>query len=87
MSTELEDDDRDVVDAVVERAVANLTSWCLAKVLDEPADTCEEWVDRAWNDLRDGLDEEQRLVAIVDLLMPAAKARAVGMMMSGGVTG
>lgn len=54
----------------------NLASWMLAEELDEPAEVCEEWVNRVWNALREGLDEEGRLLAILMLLESDAIATA-----------
>jgi hypothetical protein len=61
--------------AVLDAALHNLVSWQLAEFLDEPADVCEQWVEKFWNGLRD-LDDEDRLAAIARLLEPRARVLA-----------
>jgi hypothetical protein len=65
---------RDAVAKVLEQAHRNLTSWNVAEALDESPAVCEAWLDRLWDGLRDNLNGEQRLWAIVLLLEPRAIA-------------
>jgi hypothetical protein len=67
---------RTAVEAVLEQAHRDLTSWNVAEALDESPTVCEAWLDRLWNGLRDNLSAEQRLEAIVLLLEPRAIAEA-----------
>lgn len=68
-----QDADERRIEAVLDRARANG-----AADFDEEPDVVEMWVDRLWDGLRDNLDPEQRLHAIVMLLnrdMRVAAAR------------
>jgi hypothetical protein len=67
---------RAAVAKVLEQAHRDLVSWNVAEALDEPPTVCEAWLDRLWDGLRDVLDGEQRLLAIVLLLEPRAIAEA-----------
>jgi hypothetical protein len=68
----------DRIAKVLEQAVRDGTSLVAAMALGEPPDVVERWVDAVWNGLRDGLSDdrtdrnglrqEDRLMAIVMLL-------------------
>lgn len=60
---------------VLAAATENYASWIYAEKTDLDPDTCERWINTIWDELRDCLDDEQRLRAILLLLEPAAKQR------------
>lgn len=62
--------------AVLDQARTNATSTMVAIHLGEPADVVEQWIDRTWNGLRDQLDGEDRLQAIMLLLEPESHREA-----------
>jgi len=56
------------IETVLDETLASITSLQTAMELDEPGDVIELWTDRIWNGLRERLDPEQRLRAIILLL-------------------
>lgn len=64
------------VRAVIDDITSVLTSWMLAEELDEPADVCEHWVNAMWDGLRERLNCEDRLLAILVLLEDDARRDA-----------
>jgi hypothetical protein len=67
--------DEAYVEHVLAQAVENYASWKYAETADLDPDTCERWINNLWNELRDNLDGEQRLHAIILLIEPAATRR------------
>jgi hypothetical protein len=67
--------DEAYVEHVLVQAVENYASWKYAETADLDPDTCERWINKVWNELRDNLDGEQRLRAILLLIEPAARQR------------
>ena len=65
---EQNDRERAYIDEVLARTRANYRTWFVAEMLDEPADVCELWLNRVWNQLRAELDHEQLLMAVLALL-------------------
>lgn len=59
------------------QAVTDMSFCKAAMALGEPQDVVELWVDRCWNSLRDALDGEDRLAAILLLLDGQADAGLV----------
>jgi hypothetical protein len=53
---------------VLSQAISNAAYLKVAMHLREPQDVVELWVDKAWDGLRDQLDGEDRLAAILLLL-------------------
>jgi hypothetical protein len=68
------DERRARVQVVIDAFVQDAASLRVAMRLGEPAEVVEAWVDRVWDVLRDNLDGEQRLLAIVMLLEPVFEA-------------
>jgi hypothetical protein len=64
------------VQAAVDRAVANSTSLLAAMALGEPPEVVERWINALWDGLRDDLDPEDRLQAIVLLIESRSQAAA-----------
>lgn len=74
------------VQAVLDQAVHDGVSLRMAVILGEPAQVVEQWIDRLWDGLREGLSEEpgdhptliqeDRLRAIVLLLQDRMEAGA-----------
>jgi hypothetical protein len=67
--------DEAYVEHVLAQAVENYASWKYAEVNNFDPDACELWIDKVWDELRDNLDDEQRLRAILLLIEPAAARR------------
>lgn len=67
--------DETYVQHVLAQVVEDYASWKYAEVNDLDPATCERWVDKIWDELRDNLDGEERLQAIVLLIEPAARRR------------
>jgi hypothetical protein len=61
---------------VVERAINDLASWKVAAATGLNDEVCEQWVNAVWDGLRDNLDPEDRLFAILGLINDTAQARA-----------
>jgi len=64
-----------VVEHVLAQAVEDYASWMYAENNGLDPQTCEKRVDKVWNGLRDNLDGERRLQAIIMLIKPSARAR------------
>lgn len=64
------------VQKVIDQAIEDYASWVEAERLDLDPESCEQWVNRIWNGVRDNLDDEDRVVAIVHLITDAANQRA-----------
>jgi len=63
------DDERDArIRVVLDQAITDGASCKAAMVLGEPQDVVELWIDRVWDGLRDGLEPEDRIAAIILLL-------------------
>lgn len=62
--------------AVLRTAAEDVASWHVAEALDEPPWVCEQWVNRMWDGLRDNLAGEDRLRAILLLLLNDARRSA-----------
>jgi hypothetical protein len=60
----------DRINTILDQAVADAASVAAAQYFGEPAETVNLWVDRVWDGLRDSLDPEDRLQAILVLLEP-----------------
>lgn len=68
--------DRFEVRQILDQAAADGVSLVAAMQFGEPAEVVDMWVDRLWDGLRDNLDEERRLLALVMLLEPRMVAGA-----------
>lgn len=67
-------DQYDRVRPVLDQAVADSALVKAAMVFGLPAEAVEPLIDRVWDGLRDGLDREDRIAAILLLLDPRADA-------------
>lgn len=67
---------REDVSAALDEAVHNGAFLLTAMDLNEDPAVVERWIDTVWNNLRDRLDEEDRLVAVVMLLEPQIEQAA-----------
>lgn len=76
------DRDRAAIRVVLDRARQNLASWITADRLDLDPDVCEQWVNIVWDDLRESLDGEQRVFAILMLIEPEAKELATELLLA-----
>jgi hypothetical protein len=61
----------------IDRAVTNSTSLLAAMMLGEHPDVVERWIDALWDGLRDELEPEDRLQAIILLIESRSRAAAV----------
>ena len=64
------------VRAALDQTVRDAAMLMVAMELGEPFDVVELWVDRTWDGLRDALDPEDRLTAILLLLNDRIDAEA-----------
>lgn len=53
---------------ILANTTQNIASWMIVHNLDEHPEICEFWVDRMWDYLRDSLDSEDMINAILYLL-------------------
>jgi hypothetical protein len=60
------------IQPILNQARDNGASLFAAMELGEPAEVVETWVDRLWDGLRDQLNDEDRLLAIVMLIQSQA---------------
>jgi hypothetical protein len=64
-----EEDEIDArIERVIQQAVRDGGACKAAMTLDEPPEVVERWIDTVWDGLRDSLDDEDRLRAIMLLL-------------------
>jgi hypothetical protein len=68
--------DEAYVHTVLAQTVEDYASWIVADRADLDPATCELWVNRMWGTPKNGLTDQQRLIAILLLLTPQALARA-----------
>ncbi len=68
------DDQR--IDTVLDQAIDTLASWIIADEDGLDPDVCEQWLDRTYDMLRERLNPEDRIAAIVDLSVQEARYRA-----------
>lgn len=75
MSEPAEDVDDAHIRAVLGDTFATLTSLLAAMTLNEDPTVIEAWVNRAYDHVRQGLTDEQRIRAILLLIQPEATER------------
>jgi hypothetical protein len=64
------------IQLTLDKAMRNATSVLTAMTLDESPEVVDMWVDKLWNELRQQLNGEERLTAIVMLIQSAARDQA-----------
>jgi hypothetical protein len=64
------------VSSVLDQTVEDYASWRIAEADDLDPEVCERWINAVWDGLRDNLDDQERLHAIVILLRDRSVRRA-----------
>lgn len=70
------EEDSSRIEAVLAMARKNATSTHIAMQLDESEEVVDEWIDRTYNGLRESLDTEDLLYALLSFIWDDADFRA-----------
>lgn len=72
--------EREAIRYAIDCASEDLASMYTALELDESTEVVESWSDRAWDGLRERLDDEQMIYAVVMLLEDFTNSRSRAML-------